>query len=123
MSSSGARSKMTMRAVVQQNTTTTRDAMNQPAAPTWTTYIASLPCYVWSPSGARTGKVLVHDSDKQALIEGPRMIVPVTTSITESHRVANVADRLGNVLFAGPFIIDTVQRKPSHLELQLRQVD
>ncbi len=107
---------MTMRMVIERNTTETgKDDYNNPLPPVWSPW-ATVPCYAWS----RTRKELA-DGNKTVVIEDLLALVPVATDITESDRVAHIHDRLERTLFAGPLDIEAVQRMPHHQELMLEK--
>lgn len=112
-----ARSMMTMRADVERDSGGVDDDWNQPPAAAWAAHITSQPCLFYSKAkrevegGGRNEKI--------AVVEDLRMSVPLGVDVTERDRVVNVKDRKGTTIFAGPFYIETVQRRRTHLELLL----
>ncbi len=112
-----ARSRMTMRGILQVPTTVT-DSFGQPGAATWATTGDPLACYAWTKM-----KREANDPDKISLVEDFRAIVPRGTPIRDEYRFLNIQDRLGNEIFAGPIMIETIQVFADHLELALRRVD
>ena len=56
------------------------------------------------------------------VIEDLRALVPISTDLTESDRVARIEDRLERILFAGPLRIEAVRRMPRHQELMLEKI-
>ncbi len=106
---------MTMRMVIERNTETGKDDYNNPLPPVWSAW-ETVPCYAWSQSR----KELV-DGDKTVVIEDLRALIPVSTDLTESDRVARIEDRLERTLFSGPLDIEAVQRMPHHQELMLEK--
>lgn len=115
-----ARSRMTMRAVVQYNSTTGTDDLGQPEKPTWsTTSDAKAPCWAWHKMVRE-----VIGLDKIALVQTLRIITMAKNGITTDHRIRQIEDRDGDILFDGPFVIDgDPERRRSHYEYTLRAVD
>jgi hypothetical protein len=112
-----ARQQMTMRAVVQRNTTATSNPYGQPDPPTWVEQPAAIPCRVWSRARRH-----VVDVDRDKLVEDVRMIVPLGADLTELDRIARVEDRLGAVLWAGPLALEAPQHKHDHTEYSVLRV-
>lgn len=107
---------MTMRAVVERGTSSTDD-YNNPDSPTWTMHLAALACWLWTGTERE-----VFDTRKTAVTEDIVMIVPKGTDITESDRIASVADRRGVTIHPGVLTISTVINRREHLELVLQGV-
>lgn len=78
--------------------------------------LATVPCYAW----VGAAKVAAPDL-KIAVVEDRRMIVPLDTDVTTDDRVKRVTDRRGNVIFSGVSAVDTIIRRPDHLEIALRE--
>ena len=113
-----ARTRMTMRAVIQRDTATSTDDHGQPAVPVWSAG-TSTPCYCWQEKMTE-----VIDVNKTAILDQLRMMLPTGTDVTRADRVLNVTDRRGTVKFTGPFLIDgDPEIRATHVELSLRQVD
>lgn len=114
-----ARSKMTMRAVVQQNDVAMiNDEWGNPIAPEWSDK-ATIACYVWS----RT-KEHVTDGEKVVIIETIRGIFPLDAAVTEADRIANVKNRTGDrTYFHGPISIDEIWNRTTHMEFMGRTID
>lgn len=108
---------MTMRLDVEQNTAAGTDAFGHPVIPVWAAK-ATESGIVWTKARRE-----ILDGDKTALVEDIRALVPLGANVVETDRIANVKDRLGVVLFAGPLAIDTIQRRREHLELALRRIE
>lgn len=102
--------------IERDNATGTSD-WGGPNEPNWVTHLASLPCRTWFEADAE-----VIDGDKSAVIEARKIIVPLGTDVTEKDRVAEVKDRLGNVIFTGPAGVRAVGRRADHLELTVMEV-
>lgn len=109
----GARSAMTHRADIQQNTATAVDDYGNPVPPVWETH-STMPCRAYT----KVRKEVV-DGDKIVLVEDLKALFSLNSGVSESYRIANITDRLGTVLFSGPLDILTVQRRGNHLEASL----
>ena len=108
-----ARSNMRMRTIIQRDDASI-DAYGQKGPPIWLSISTDVPCFAW------------HDRRRTSIrnegitvLEGPGMIVPKGTDVTEKDRILSVADREGTALF-GIMEIDAVSRRKDHLELRLR---
>ncbi len=109
--------RLTMRAVVQRNTATGKDAWGQPVAPVWAT-IGTVRCFAWS----NQSRELV-DGDKTAMIEDLRIMVPLGADLAEHDELTAITDRQGNVLIPGRLRVEgPVQRKHTHGEAALKRV-
>lgn len=107
---------MTMRAIVERNAAVARDAYGGPVAPDWQEH-ATLPCLAHSVSKERH-----EDGQKGALQQSYRCAFQRDADLTEADRVAEIQDRLGAVIFAGPLKILVLQRRRRHLEAKLERV-
>ncbi len=112
-----ARSKYIMRCNLQADGATASDDWNNPVEPAWATSVADVPCWAY----LKTRKV-IGDDGKTALIQDLRLMVPLDTAVTEDNRIDNIVDRLGTVLFEGPYSISSVERHVTHLQLILDRV-
>lgn len=109
--------RLTMRAVVQRNTASGKDAWGQPVAFTWAT-IGTLRCFAWS----NQSRELV-DGDKSAMVEDMRALFALGADIAEDDEISAITDALGNVIIPGRLKVDgPVQRKHTHLEVALKRV-
>lgn len=109
--------RLTMRAVVQRNTATGKDAWGQPVAATWET-IGTLRCFVYSNQSSE-----IVDGDKTAMVEGLRIMVRLGADLNEDDELAAVTDRLGNTMVPGRLKVEgPVQRKHTHMEAALKRV-
>lgn len=111
------RQAMSYRALVQRDTGGGTDPDGGPLPPSWTTHIASLPCYLWADA-----EVEAVSADRTAVVTDWRMVAPKGTDVTERDRVAEVRNRIGAVIMARPMQVRTVMPRPDHLELQLQAV-
>jgi hypothetical protein len=109
--------RLNMRAVVQRNTASGKDAWGQPVAATWTTR-GTLRCFAWS----NQSRELV-DGDKTAMVEDMRALFDLGADITEDDEISAITDALGNVIIPGRLKVEgPVQRKHTHLEAALKRV-
>lgn len=109
--------RLTMRAVVQRNTATGKDAWGQPAPATWST-AGTVRCFAWS----NQSRELV-DGDKSAMIEDIRIMVALGADLREDDEITAITDRNGNVLIPGRLRVEgPVQRKHTHQEAALKRV-
>lgn len=111
-----ARSSMIHRAEFQQNTESGTDAYKNPLPPSWGA-VTSVACRAYT----KVRKEVI-DGDKTALIEDLKALFSINASISESDRIANIKDRQGVILFAGPLDIMTIQRRGNHLEASLDRI-
>ena len=111
-----ARSRMTHRVLVQR-ATTVDDEYGMPGPSTWATHIASLACWFWQRAERE-----VMDTNKTAIVEDLRMIVPKGTDLSEKDRINGVTDRRGTVIRTGLMGIESVISRRQHLELALRGI-
>lgn len=109
--------RLTMRAIVQRDTATGKDAWGQPVPSTWAT-VATLRCFVWSNQSRE-----LIDGDKTAMVEDMRAMFALGADIAQDDEISAVTDALGNVNIPGRLKVDgPVQRKHTHLEAALRRV-
>ena len=109
---------MRHRADIERDGASTPTGWNSDPVPSFAAHLANVKCFAWS-----TGRREVVDSDKTAVIEDLRCIMPLETDVTERDRVASITDRRGTTLYAGPLRIEAVQRVHTHLELTLDRID
>ena len=107
---------MIHRADIQNNTTLTVDDWGNPVPAAWAS-LSTLPCRAYT----RVRKEVV-DGNKTVLVEDLRALFPLKASISEDYRIANIKDRQGAVLFAGPLDISVLQRRGNHIEASLDKV-
>lgn len=114
------RARMTMRAIVQYNTASATDDFGQPVEATWaTTSDSAAPCWAWHKMIRE-----VEGPDKLINIQTVRMMARSENGITLDHRILRIEDRLGKILFLGPFKVDgDPERRRDHYEYTLRAVD
>lgn len=112
-----ARSRMIQRALVQRFTSPGTDDFGNPLPGTWSTHIASLPCWV---HGSTEREAVTAETT--AVVTDLKALIPLDSDVTESDRISGVKDRQGNVVYAGILGIETVLFARTHLELTLSQV-
>lgn len=110
------RQAMIMRADIQNNTAVTVDAYGNPVPPVWAS-LSTVACIAYT----KVRKEVI-DGDKIVLVEDLKALFPLASGVIEAHRIANIKDRLGAVLFAGPLQIRTIQRRRDHLEASLDRI-
>lgn len=81
---------------------------------TWAAHLTNLPCRTWFETGRE--KVI---GDRITVTAQQCVIVPIGTDVTAADRLASIADRLGQVVLAGPEDIATVAHRTDHVELRL----
>lgn len=109
--------RLTMRAIVQRNTASGKDAWGQPVAPSWST-VATLRCFAWSNQSRE-----LLDGDKTAMIEDMRIMVALGADLRDGDELTAITDREGNVLIPGRLKVEgPVQRKHTHQEAALKRV-
>ena len=115
---SPASTMMTMRAEILRNQTASTDTWGQPDAPSFSTHATDVACRVWT---RRRGKVV--DGVKIAHVEEIRCSMVLDQDVLEADRLGDVTNRLGVVLFEGRWEIRDLQRRPGHLEMELKRVE
>ena len=107
---------MKHRADIQQNTASTVDDYGNPVPSVWATH-STMPCRAYT----KVRKEVI-DGDKTVLVEDLKALFSVSSGISEAYRIANITDRQGAVLFAGPLDILAIQRRGNHLEISLDKI-
>lgn len=110
--------RLTMRAQIERQTSTGSDGWNSPNAGTFAALGDPVPCFVYSAQASQ-----LKDGAKQAQIEVTRAMFALGTDVKPGDRLANVRNRKGAVVHAGPLEIEgPVQFKHTHLEATLRRI-
>lgn len=110
--------RLTMRAQIERATSTGSDGWNAPNAGAFAALGDPVACFVWSGSVTQ-----LIDGQKQAQIEATRALFALGTDVMPGDRLQSVKNRAGNVLFAGPLVVEgPVQFKHTHLEATLRRI-
>lgn len=110
--------RLTMRAAIERDTATAKDAWGNPVEPIFASTGDPLPCFVWSISARQ-----VMDGGKTAEIENLRAMFALNADVQPGDEIAQVTDRRGTVLLPGRLRVEApVQRKHSHLEAGLRRI-
>ncbi len=112
-----SRQSMRFRADIEENTETGKDEYGHLLPPIFSLKTANVPCVVYSKMREE-----IIDGDKQALVQEIRVLFSLISGVVEADRIANIKDRLGVVLFAGPMIIETIQRRRDHFEAAIKRV-
>lgn len=109
--------RLNMRAILERNTETGTDPRGLPLPAVWAGN-GTVPCFVWSNSSREA-----VDGDKTAMVEDTRGLFRLGCDLAEGDRISAVTDRLGNVIIAGPLLVDgPVQHKHTHLEAALKRL-
>lgn len=110
---------MTMRCVIERDTTAGTNSAGYEQTPTWTTLASGVPCRMWDDERTsrsdQDGRVRTFYSDR-------KVILALDTDVTDEDRIGDVTDRRGNTLFTGPARVDEIRRRHDHIELRLREV-
>lgn len=112
-----ARAAMTMRAYIQRNMASGTNALNLPAAPDYQPF-STTPCYAWSKEDRR-----LNQNDKLIFVEDSQLIMPTGTDIRNDDQIQQITDRQGSVLFTGPFLIEGISPKRTHIVVAFRRVE
>ena len=113
-----SRQSMRFRADIEQNTEAGKDPYGHLKPPVYVSKATDVPCLVYTKMREE-----IIDGDKQALVEEIRALFSLTSNVVEADRIASIKDRLGVTLFAGPMIIETIQRRRDHFEMMLKRVE
>lgn len=110
--------RLTMRALVERNQATAKDAWGNPVAPDFQSIGDPLPCFVYSKSGRE-----IVDGEKTAVIEDMRIMVAIGADLRDEDEIAAVTDRKGAEIIPGRLRVDgPVQYKHTHREAALERI-
>lgn len=110
--------RLTMRAAIERNTASTKDAWGQPVAPSFASTGPALPCFVWSQRSSE-----IVDGQKTAMIGDFRAMFALGADVREADEIASIADRRGTVIIPGRFRVEgKVERKHTHIEVTLKRI-
>lgn len=99
---------MTMKAFIQRDMATGKDAYRNPLPPNYQPQFEES-CYAWSES-----RVEAIDVNKDARVETVRVLFPLATTVLEEDRVAKVTDALGRTVFEGPYRVRSLRKREAH---------
>lgn len=112
---------MTQRAFIERDLaelpTSRRESYGGPYSANFKPLGAPIPCFMWS-----TARREVTQTTRTAVIEDLRIMFPNGTDVTERDRVAQVTNRKGDVLYAGPYYLQAVRQKEGFIEAALELV-
>ncbi len=109
--------RLTMRAEIERSTSSGKDAWGQPVASVFE-HFCTVACFAWTPSARE-----IKDGNKVAAVEDVRMLLPLSSEVTENDEVAEITNKRGDVLFEGRFRVEgPVQFKHTHREAALVRV-
>lgn len=86
----------------------------------WQDHLANQPCIGWIAGGSE----IVHEGspDYVVEVESRQLVLPLGTDVTQLDRIGDVSDRYGNLILAGPHVIESIFVYPDRLELSLLKV-
>lgn len=109
--------RLTMRAAIERDQATGKDAWGNPVAPDFAS-IGELPCFVWSNTARE-----IRDGKKGAQVEELRAMRALDADVKPEDEIVAVTDRRGTVLFAGRLkVLGPVQFKHTHRESALQRI-
>lgn len=111
-----ARNQMTYRATVQRDAAAGTDDWGQAVQPDYQPH-GTFDCRVWS----RQRRELVGD-DRTAVVEDLRAMFPLGSDLQNRDRITALADRRGDTVLPGAFLIGPLQLKGDHIEAALERV-
>lgn len=110
--------RLTMRAQVERDQATAKDAWGQPVAPDFQPVGDPLPCFVWS---MKTSEIV--DGVKTAMIGDFRGLFALGADVNEKDELASVTDRRGTVIIPGRLRVEgPVEPKHTHIEVTLKRI-
>lgn len=110
-----ARTLMRHRCTIQRNIAAP-NSWNNPGTPGWDQHITDQPCHAWFNSG----RTLTPAGEEVSVLD-IRLLLPKGTDVLDTDRIENVLDRRGNVVMAGPLIIDAIGPRKDHIALTLTE--
>jgi hypothetical protein len=108
---------MRHRADIQRDAGSGGDDWGGQGAQNWQDHLAAQPCYAWFAQGRR-----VVGAGTDVVVEDLRLLLPLSADVQPSDRIAAISDKRGNVIVAGPLVIDTVARRRDHQVAFLKEV-
>lgn len=110
--------RLTMRASVERDVATGRDAHNNPLPPDFQPLHEALPCFAY-PKSSRE----LVDGGKSANIEDLRAMVSLSANIRAGDEITEIRDRAGKVIINGRLKVEgDPQFKHNHRELALQRI-
>lgn len=110
--------RLTMRATVERDLATAKDAWGGELAPAFAPIGSEVPCFIWSEKAQD-----VTDASKVAEVEDLRGLFALGADLEPNDEISAVTNRRGEVLLPGRLrVMGPVQRKHTHLEAQLRRI-
>ena len=107
-----SRQRMTMRAYIQRSSASA-DSYGH-TRPESFAALSTTPCWAWIVVENTN-----HGDAVSAIATRYRLIMPISTTVTENDRIEKVEDRAATELF-GLMYIDAVIRRRDHLEIRCR---
>ncbi len=111
-----SRGRLTMRADLERNTEAAKDDYGHPATPVFSV-IGRIATWVYSKARRE-----ITDGDKLTVVEDVRAMFSQNADVQQGDEISNIRDRLGQIIMAGRYRIETIQRKRRHQEAGLLKV-
>ena len=105
-----------MRADLERNTEQDTDDYGHPATPDFSV-IGRIATWVYSKARRE-----ITDGDKSTVVEDVRAFFAVGADVQQGDEISNIRDRLGQIVMAGRYRIETIQRKRRHQQAELLKV-
>lgn len=116
---SAVRSRMTHRTTIERSA---HDDTDRYAVPAFEEIDSGgepvlYPCFLWTKSGREA-----VDPERTAVVESVRVLMPTGTDVKPTDRLGDITNRLGAVILAGVFDVESVLPHHDHIELDVRRV-
>ncbi|MFZ5747898.1 MAG: hypothetical protein ACOY45_09620 [Pseudomonadota bacterium] len=106
-----------MRALVERNQATEKDAWGNPVAPDFQP-VGAIPCFAWSTAASK-----VEDGRKTALIGDYRALFALGADIADGDEISAITDRRGTTIVAGRLrFLGPIEPVHTHLEAALERI-
>ena len=110
--------RLTMRALIERDTATAKDAWGNPVEPVFASTGDPVACFAWSTSAKQS-----IDGNRTAEIETFRALFALGADVQPGDVVASITDRRGVEIIPGRLLVEPpVQRKHTHLEASMRRM-
>jgi len=110
--------RLTMRAAIERDQATGKDAWGGKPAPQFETLHAALPCFAWSKASRE-----LADGGKTAMIEDARVMFAKGADVAEGDVITAISDRKGTVLIPGRLKVEgPPQFKHTHIEAAIQRI-
>lgn len=94
----------------------------------WNDLADDIPCRgypirIRSAGAPALGGAVEASQTRPGVYEFTGVMIPKTQDIKEGDRLGDITDRLGNVVFTGPMLVDSVGELVDHKRLTVRRVE